>query len=37
MTFEGKTDLTIDYLEESDYQYIRQWLNEQGVKNHAYS
>jgi len=34
---EGKPDLTIDYLDESDYEYIRQWLNEKGVKDHAYS
>jgi len=45
--FEGKPDAlrAIDYLDESDYElvpseldeYLRQWLNEKGVKNHAYS
>jgi len=39
MTIKGKPDAlrAIDYLDESDYQYIRQWLNERGVKDHAYS
>jgi len=31
------TKLAIDYLDQDDYTYIRQWLNEKGVKDHAYS
>jgi len=32
MTIEGKPDLTIDYLDESDYLYIKQWLKEKGIR-----
>lgn len=32
--FEGKPDAlcAIDYLDEEDYMYIKQWLKERGVK-----